>query len=312
MPFESISGQHIPKVSIGMPVYNDATFVREALDSLLAQTFTDIELIIADDASTDGSAEICQEYVSRDHRVRYIRQPETKGISVNMQFLLKEARGEYFMWAADDDRWDKEFISILLDALLSNSKCVCAFCPYSFIDESSAPIKDRRARFIDYSSRTRIGRLLKLCLHYDDGCGYGLFRRKFIENVQFPTWWWINSKSLLNNIYPVLFYFLSVGDYVLAGSSPLWFNRLKEKSHHFIPYADNCFLCYWAFVLRKVNVFYESIKDVYLGSRSIVLVLMILPALSTRFVFDCIRPIVSSTPIVGPMLRELKRTLLRS
>jgi len=95
---------HPPKVSIGMPVYNGEPFIREALDSLLAQTFTDFELIISDNASTDGTEAICREYAARDARIRYVRQAENRGVGANFKFVLEEAVGGYFMWTAVDDR----------------------------------------------------------------------------------------------------------------------------------------------------------------------------------------------------------------
>jgi len=103
----------LPRVSIGMPVYNGEKYIREALDSLLAQTFTDYELIISDNASTDGTEAICREYVARDSRIRYVRQNQNRGALANYQFVLDEAVGEYFMWAAADDVWDVNFIERL-------------------------------------------------------------------------------------------------------------------------------------------------------------------------------------------------------
>ena len=65
------------KVSIGLPVYNGERFIRNSIDSILSQTFTDFELIISDNASTDATKYICEEYAIKDKRIRYIRQPET-------------------------------------------------------------------------------------------------------------------------------------------------------------------------------------------------------------------------------------------
>ncbi len=109
-----------PKVSIGMPVYNGEPFIREALDSLLAQTFTDFDLIISDNASTDGTEAICQEYAAKDKRIRYIRQTENRGATANFQFVLDEAVGEYFMWAAADDRWGELFVEENFNFLTQN------------------------------------------------------------------------------------------------------------------------------------------------------------------------------------------------
>jgi glycosyltransferase involved in cell wall biosynthesis len=94
------TNNHVPAISIGMPVYNGEKYIREALDSLLAQTFTDFELIISDNASTDSTSNICKEYAIRDSRIRYIRQHKNIGAIANFKFLLEQASGDFFMWAA--------------------------------------------------------------------------------------------------------------------------------------------------------------------------------------------------------------------
>jgi len=109
-----------PKISIGMPVYNGEQFIRVALDSLLVQTFSDFELIISDNSSTDGTEAICQEYALKDRRIRYIRQPRNRGAAANFQFVRDEAIGEYFLWAAADDSQEMDFLSHLAQTLDEN------------------------------------------------------------------------------------------------------------------------------------------------------------------------------------------------
>lgn len=94
---------HSPRVTVGVPVYNGENYLAEALDSLLAQTFTDFEIIISDNASTDGTADICRTYMARDQRIRYVRQPTNLGAARNYNLLIDMAQGEYFKWAAHDD-----------------------------------------------------------------------------------------------------------------------------------------------------------------------------------------------------------------
>lgn len=93
-----------PLVSIGIPVYNGARSIRQALDHLLAQTYTHLELVICDNASTDDTAVICQEYVARDARVRYYRNPTNVGLINNFRLAVERSAGTYFTWAAVDDR----------------------------------------------------------------------------------------------------------------------------------------------------------------------------------------------------------------
>ncbi|MFM1896557.1 MAG: hypothetical protein RLZZ385_1631 [Pseudomonadota bacterium] len=97
-----------------MPVFNEEHYLRHALESLLGQTFEDFELIISDNASTDGTATICAMYAQRDSRIRVVRQPENIGAVANFQLVLEQAQGEYFMWAAADDLWSKSWLEELL------------------------------------------------------------------------------------------------------------------------------------------------------------------------------------------------------
>lgn len=91
-----------PLVSIGFPVYNGEATLRRAIDSILQQDFKDFELVIADNASSDGTAAICEDYASRDARVRYFRNPANIGPSPNHNLVFEKSRGQYFAWAAHD------------------------------------------------------------------------------------------------------------------------------------------------------------------------------------------------------------------
>jgi glycosyltransferase involved in cell wall biosynthesis len=115
-----------PRVSIGVPVYNGADGLAEALECLCKQTLRDIEIIISDNASTDATPEIC-EHFARDPRVRYVRQRSPIPVTDNFNFVLREARGPYFMWAAHDDVRDPDFIERLVAALDRHPRAILAF-----------------------------------------------------------------------------------------------------------------------------------------------------------------------------------------
>lgn len=93
-----------PRVSIGVPVYNGESYLEEALDSLLNQTYQDFEILISDNASTDRTQEICESYVAKDSRIRYERQKTNRGAAANYNRTFKMAQGELFKWAAHDDK----------------------------------------------------------------------------------------------------------------------------------------------------------------------------------------------------------------
>src|SRR6185369_14491682 len=92
-----------PRLTIGLPVYNGAKFIRATIDSILSQTFTDFEVIICDNASTDATSQICAEYAARDPRVRHVRNQTNIGPAPNYQKCVDLARGELFKWQAADD-----------------------------------------------------------------------------------------------------------------------------------------------------------------------------------------------------------------
>jgi glycosyltransferase involved in cell wall biosynthesis len=100
-----------------MPVYNGENFLEATLDSLRAQTFGDYELIISDNASTDRTREICEDYAAGDSRICYCRSDTNVGAARNFNRVFKLTRGKYFKWAAHDDLCAPEFMARCVDVL---------------------------------------------------------------------------------------------------------------------------------------------------------------------------------------------------
>ncbi len=113
-----------PRVSIGMPIHNEEPFLREAIESLLAQDFADFELIICDNASDDATPEISREYAALDPRVRNYRNEKNVGGTENFNYALQLAAGKYFMWAAGHDLWAPTYLSRCLEVLESDESVV--------------------------------------------------------------------------------------------------------------------------------------------------------------------------------------------
>ena len=124
-----------PKLTIGMPIYNAEKFLRNRLDSLLSQKFSDFELIISDNASTDLTQHICKEYLLKDNRIQYIRQEKNMGLSSNFYFVLNKANSEYFFWASHDDVTLPGFIEKNIEALDNNRNLVCSISKIKFVGE---------------------------------------------------------------------------------------------------------------------------------------------------------------------------------
>jgi glycosyltransferase involved in cell wall biosynthesis len=128
------------KVSLGIPVYNGERFVATAIQSTLDQTFTDFELIICDNASTDRTAEICEEFARKDSRIRYIRQEINIGAKANFNRVFEYARGEYFKWIAADDVCGPRYLELTVAALDQDPIAVLAHTDSQMINGSGAVV----------------------------------------------------------------------------------------------------------------------------------------------------------------------------
>jgi GT2 family glycosyltransferase len=174
-----------PTVTIGMPVYNAASTIRAALESLLSQTRPDFVLVISDNASSDATEAICREYAGRDKRIHYLRQSTNVGGAMNFRAALFEARTPYFMWAAGDDLWAPTFIEQAVAFLEAHPDYVC--CQSRVL----LTVNDRASH---YSTGTYplSGDWADNVVHFfymkPDDCSryYGMFRTKALQAV-FPS-----------------------------------------------------------------------------------------------------------------------------
>jgi hypothetical protein len=129
-----------PHVSIGLPVYNGQRYLREAIESILGQSFGDFELIICDNASTDATPEICVEFEQQDGRVRYNRNKENIGAAANYGRVYDLSTAPYFKWAAGDDILGPDFLDICVKALDDDQSTVLATTQLQLIDDIGTPV----------------------------------------------------------------------------------------------------------------------------------------------------------------------------
>ena len=126
------------RVSMGMPVYNGERYVAEAIESVLQQTFGDFELVISDNGSTDSTRSICEGYAARDPRVRYFRSDANRGATWNFNRVVELSRGEYFRWAAHDDRIRPEYLERCVAVLDADPEAVLCYTQVEIIDAAGA------------------------------------------------------------------------------------------------------------------------------------------------------------------------------
>ena len=177
-----------PIVSIGLPVYNGEDFLKYALDSLLSQTFRDFELIISDNASTDNTPKICQEYVLRDKRIRYIRQNNNMGALWNFNFVLKQSNKEYFIWVSSDDKLHPEFLEKNIDILEKNKNVVCSIGDVIYSDVVNYEFKSNnetkktfRQRYVKSTYGTYESKVRTYLKFFQASMMYGLYRRDKLQ-----------------------------------------------------------------------------------------------------------------------------------
>lgn len=186
-----------PPVSLGMPVHQGEAFLAEALDSVLAQDFVDFEVLISDNASTDATADIAADYVRCDERVRYVRNEENIGAARNYNQVVTLTGGEYFKWAAHDDRLAPQFLSRCVEVLRTDASITLAYSITADIDENGTELSRYQAG--DYaSSRDPVERAADI-LRRPSPCyeTFGVARRDALERTRLIGPYTSSDRTLL-------------------------------------------------------------------------------------------------------------------
>jgi glycosyltransferase involved in cell wall biosynthesis len=133
------------RVSVGLPVYNAERYLEQALDDVLAQTHTDLEVVISDNGSTDGTRAICERYAAADPRIVYLRHEVNRGASWNHNEVVRRASGPYFRWYSYDDRLDPRCIEACAAVLDAQPSVVLAWPLTTVIDQDGVVTSEYRA-----------------------------------------------------------------------------------------------------------------------------------------------------------------------
>ena len=172
-----------PKISIGLPVYNGERYLTEAIESILNQTWTDFELIICDNGSTDGTEYICRSFAARDARIRYFRSKENRGAAWNYNRTVELARGPYFKWMAHDDVHHPDFLRRCLEVLENDASVVLAYSDTVDIDENGRIIKDDYPFIkLDFDEPHRRLRYM-ICINHPCFMAFGVVRTEILRET---------------------------------------------------------------------------------------------------------------------------------
>jgi glycosyltransferase involved in cell wall biosynthesis len=221
-----------PEVTIGVPVYNGAPFLEEALDSLRRQTLKAIEVVISDNASSDETPQICERFCRDDPRFRYVRQPTNIGMIANFEFVLREAKAPFFAWRSYDDTSDETYYETLARILRG--------CPTAVLAATDAHWDDRPEnyqkwfRVSDTTGLSTAGRVRKELFECAGAWFYGLYRTEPL----IPHWEYIRDVVKFSTYHGdiiALVKLMTAGEIVTAPGSTLYIRRVQPKSD---PYPD--------------------------------------------------------------------------
>jgi glycosyltransferase involved in cell wall biosynthesis len=172
-----------PSISVGLPVYNGERFLRETLNSILTQTFEDFELIISDNASTDGTAQICKDYAIKDPRIRYFRSDRNLGASKNFNRVFELSSGKYFKWISADDVCAPTFLEKCKEVLDEHPEVVLCYPKTTIIDEFGRIVRQHEDRLDLRFSRAR-DRFYQLFLRLSlSNAMFGLIRSDLLRKT---------------------------------------------------------------------------------------------------------------------------------
>ena len=172
-----------PLICLGLPVYNGERFMRAAIDSVLAQTYSNFTLVISDNCSSDKTEEIGREYARKDPRVTYHRNEHNLGAIPNFDQVLRWANSDYFAWIAHDDVWDPRFLEVCADGLDRNPDAPVVFTSVKVIDHHGELIEDFCVPhdFASSNTSTRVRDIVSL--RHRAYAAYGLFRTAVLRQI---------------------------------------------------------------------------------------------------------------------------------
>ena len=218
-----------PIVSIGMPVRNGIEYIAVAISSILKQTEKNIEIIISDNNSTDGTSEYLKKIVKKDKRIRYYNQKiEIKAFD-NFKFVLSKAKGNFFMWAAHDDTRSLNYIESLKNALEKNPKSILAFGDL-YITSKNNEIGYKKYFPFDTSNQN-IFKRLKILSFIQCYYIYGLWKTDKIKNVQYEDCiWWPDL--------PFMLVLACKGDFIHVPETRFNYLEIKKTARERAQYQD--------------------------------------------------------------------------
>jgi glycosyltransferase involved in cell wall biosynthesis len=277
---ETYSLSSEPLVSIGYPVYNGEIYIKKSIEALLNQSYKNFELIISDNASTDATQALCISYANVDSRIKYFKQDKNIGPTENFNFVLNQATGVYFMWAAYDDIRTPDCVEFYLSNI-GNSSAI--FSAYSLFDCQTDEI------FADYQPPLLVGEDSKnskakdLSIYFKDlhpALIYGLFRTNLLKEFKCKFIDWSDVLSVVEFIHKYGYKVIKSDSKILFGNfgKSYLIKPMNRKYLNPIPFLMSTLkiglfesgkIGWLFYIKRMLSVIYISLKFNYLKKTNI-------------------------------------------
>ena len=270
-----------PLVSIGLPVYNGEELLPSLLESVLNQTFSNFELIISDNGSTDKTVEICTEFSKKDTRVKLFQNSENIGPSYNFIRVLSLSDSPYFIWLAHDDEWGQDHLETLVDRIKDSEDAVLAINGWYHLDENGKNMNNLlpSKKIQSASKRERFRRYLSEP-YFDVGKAcfiYGLIRTVTLKNL--PVEEIFGEKSNLDTDRPagigkdvlLVLTLLSQGNISYEPTLKTWGYRHRgvrkkrsqsKKLYDFFRFPLEALLGRRKIAILRIREFYDSLNTI--------------------------------------------------
>ncbi len=250
----------MPLVSVIMTSYNHEGYISEAIESVLSQTFEDIELIIIDDASKDNSQQIIAELSKNDPRIKYIFHEENKGIAKTLNDGLEKSAGKYIAPIASDDVWEREKLDKQIE-ILNKDENLVVWCSSAIIDKNSNPTGEISSE--KYKNSTANGYVFEEIVNSWIAGSCIIFKKDNINGIQFDeNLKYLNdTQFLLDLAYRYKFYYIEepLSKYRLHGDNSS-FGKIKDIDGW---YQDSLSLCTYVFQEYSNKLSNKAIKNIF-------------------------------------------------
>ncbi|MES1214886.1 MAG: glycosyltransferase family 2 protein [Bacteroidota bacterium] len=254
-----------PLVTVGIPTYNRPKGLERTLDCILKQSYSNLEVIVSDNCSIDPEVlQVIKKFAAQDKRVKYYVQEKNLSIVPNFQFLLDKASGEYFMWAADDDFWDKNFIETCVEGLQQDASIVACITDVKIINFKNETLPTKLTR--SFMQSNLYSRLYNWVRSSEEVKYFfcGMYRASIVKNIQFQNNWGGDHMFLLELITKGKFLYIpgKSNFYYYRGGSSTNIKKVREAFNikqrfyffdwYFIRYV------YYPFHFSHLNLFQKT------------------------------------------------------